>query len=218
MYGTLKLIGSQRQIERQIVRAASDQFARQLNGRILRRKGTLLKTIRDEVKRRITSCPEWVSMQSGVLKSELGIDSTSRLDGILSIWLESIQLSFNGFKATPDGKLTGSLRIYGIDASYDDVINSPAAQIEIKKGIWNFISMLLYAGDQIVVRDYRILSNKDSLQKWSRSKTSTIMIRSEQSSWAVPSEFSGTQQNNFVTRSLVGINDFIEQQIRHILA
>lgn len=215
--GTIKLIGSPRQIEQNIIRASLDQLARQLTAKVMRRKGSLLRELREEVKRRIIGSPEWLSMSSGQLRGQLGLDNPEqRLSTILSIWLDSVQLSFGGFRAVGN-RLQGSLRLWAIQANYEDVINTPEALIELEKGMFPWLAIMLLAGDQILVRNYTVLTSS-KVSAYSRSGMNSIMVKSKSKSWQVPPNYSGTINNNWITRAIAPLDQYIEQEFRKLLA
>lgn len=175
------------------------------------RKGTIKieKQIRDLVRRAIQSSPEYQSLAHGQLQGEFGIvDSQARLDIILKIWINSITVSVNPVKRS-GGQLKGGIRLEMISGDYQDVINIPEAYVITEKGTrLNWLEWLLLFGDRSIIRDYTIGIDQE------RSRTGVnIMVKAKNKRWAVPPQFSGTINKNFVTRTL----DPLDAQITKIV-
>lgn len=197
----MKILETNSQIEAMILDAMGEEINKAMSKAAIK----IERDIREIVRGALTSQPEWQSLLSGKLRTEFGLpDSQARLALILKIWSNSIVVSPSPAKRS-GGKLKGGLKIDMIAASYADVINTPEAYFVTEKGeTLNWLEWLLKFGDRAIIRGYTIGVNP------SRSRTGAdVMIKRTGQRWSVPPEFSGTANNNFVTRAL----DSIESDI-----
>lgn len=157
----------------------------------------------------ITSAPEYNELISGRLKAEFGIpDSSSRLQRILEVW-KNITFKYKSVKN--DGKqLVGSFELSMIKQDFSDVINLAEASFVTEKGsTLNWLEWLLLFGDQVIIKDYNVILGSNP-----RSRTGmAIMSGSVSGKWSVPSEYSGTINNNWITRAIDNADSSINNLI-----
>lgn len=195
---SLRLITSGADISREILTRCADEINRRI----------LTNTARNDYKHMtqaileaaIMAQPEYESLMSGVLKAELGLADSSKVDQIIRTWIRGVSVVVA--PATVVGsKIIGDIIITAIPADYSDVLGSAAASYRTDKGDdipW--LSWLLLQGDMIVVASHKAVYDADKA-KFSRTGTD-IMLPTDGEGWRVPPEFSGTVDNNFVTRAI----------------
>ena len=162
--------------------------------------------IRNLIKEKLMEQPEVRSLDGGILAAEFGLpDGGRRIEDIINFWVSNIIVSKK--KATASGgRISAGLTIKMIQSDFQDVLGLPSATITTEKGQeLPWLEWLLMFGDRVIVRDYTIFFGGN---RRSRSG-SAVMIRSNSKGWRVPSAFSGTIENNFVTRALEDIEDDI---------
>lgn len=197
---------SDRQMETSILKAIRDE----LNSKIGKAATALLTPVRNIIISAIRNSPEVGEILTGNLGSELGIpDVNVRINDLLAIWGNSITVIPKPLRTTNKG-LTGGVRLIGIQGDFEDVLSSGAGEYFTAKGTripW--LEWMLMEGDKILVRDYEaVFGNADS------SRTGgAIMKPVRRGGWRVPPEYSGTINNNFVTRSIDSVADVLEQEI-----
>lgn len=199
----------EKEAEREIIRALIDIVNTSLSTAAFRIK----KRIRVIVKELIENCPEYKSLIHGQLQGELGIvDPQGAMSEILNAWIKGIGITLRPAKKNGND-IKAFLDIDIIDTSFQDVLSLQAAKFTTEKGQeipW--LEWLLTAGDSIIIRDYDI----DFNAKYSRTGLN-IMVKKVSSNWRVPPEFSGTIQNNFVTRALkdfdTTLNNIVNEEI-----
>ena len=174
----------------------------------LPRVGTSVEAqLRTLIRSRITSSDEYASSQNTSLKGEIGVpDILSKIDSIIEIWLESIVVN----TIIPTGKRLGGLSIKAIRGDYGDVLASPHSVFEYvnskqQSKSLEWLRWLLLEGDRPIVSDYFFKASP----RGSRTGFG-IMVRKSGRSWGVPSELAGTEEDNFVTRSLADIEGEIQ--------
>lgn len=165
------------------------------------------KRIVEAVSLRIRSSPEYSSLISGQLQGEFGLDdSKNRVDSILNLWLDSIDLFY--IPVAQNGKkLVGGYKLTVIDDSFKDVINTPGAIVNSKGGDVPWLEWLLLAGDALLVGGYTSDFTLPSVALTFSRSGQALMLPG--GGWRVPSTFSGTRKNNWVTRALIGIESEI---------
>ena len=197
------------------------QISAEINKRIGQRLSSALKSaaplilseIKDVVRQAISSSPEYRELFGGSLQAELGVPNAGgKIDRILDMWLESIQVEIDRPKFGMRG-VTGGLSVVGIRDGYADVLGTSDASYVTEKGrTIPWLQWLLIEGDRAIIADYTFSSNIASGQ---RSRTGLGVMRQDRSKrWRVPPQFSGTSTNNFVTRSLESVAVQIEKAIQ----
>jgi hypothetical protein len=157
----------------------------------------------------IKAAPEYQSLLSGQLKAEFGLpDSDTRLNSIMGFW-QNINVEY---KTITVGRsvLKGGFVINMIKRDFSDIINSSVAILTTEKGTdLNWLEWLLLFGNQTIIKDYNV-----ELGPNPRSRTGMAVMKGVISGkWSVPAEYSGTINNNWITRSI----DSIEGEIQNIL-
>lgn len=201
----ISILEKNKEIEQKILQALLPQVNKAL--------GSYYKTIIPKIKiviaEAIKSSPEYNSITNGVLKYELGIpDGDSRVNTLLNIWLSNINIEPKPV-IIKNSQIIGGLKISLIRADLSDVLGSDAAIITDNKtgSMVDWLNWLSLAGDKTIIRDYNFILGSNP-----RSRTGGGIMRYAPGSgkWKVPSEFSGTVTNNWITRSIDMAADNIE--------
>lgn len=205
----ISILEKNKEIEQKILQALLPQVNKAL--------GSYYKTIIPKIKiviaEAIKSSPEYNSITNGVLKYELGIpDGDSRVNSLLNIWLSNINIEPK-LVIIKNSQIIGGLKISLIRADLSDVLGSDAAIITDNKtgSMVDWLNWLSLAGDKTIIRDYDFILGSNP-----RSRTGGGIMRYSPGSgkWKVPSEFSGTVTNNWITRSI----DIAADNIENILS
>jgi hypothetical protein len=141
----------------------------------------------------------WKRLGGGVL--------VSRLEAIAEHWASSITWDANTVKV--GGSYESSIEIRAIKADYSDVLSIPPATFKSittvpgpyqgKTHEIKWLEWLLTKGRTEVVKNYVFGKNIDSTVSRSGGP---IMIRKKGAGWRIPSQFSGTLDDNFLTKAL----------------
>lgn len=167
-------------------------------------------SIKDMVINSIKNAPEYNALISGNLKAEFGLpDSESRVNNIIEFW-KNIVVQYNKVKIKNGSYLVSNFTISMIQSDFSDIINSPDASFTTEKGSQlNWLEWLLLFGNQTIIKDYEIKLGPNP-----NSRTGLAVMKGVVSGkWSVPSEFAGTINNNWITRSI----DSIESDINKLL-
>jgi hypothetical protein len=162
---------------------------------------SIIPTIKTVITTTIKNSPEYTSLTSGVLKYELGIpDADTRINNLLNIWLSNINAEFKPV-VIKNSQIVGSLKISLIKADLSDVLGSDAAFLTDNNtgSMVDWLNWLTLAGDRTIIKDYNFIVGSNP-----RSRTGGGIMRYAPGSgkWKVPSGFSGTLNNNWITRAI----------------
>lgn len=159
----------------------------------------LVNAIRDDIKLALLAAPEAQSLLNGELRGQFGFyDGTEDriVKAIINTIANNIEFKFN--KMSDNGnKVNGGFEFYVAKSNFSDILSLDESIIKTEKGqslYW--LEWLLVKGDRIIIDEHTLLFKRSA----SRSH-SYIMIKTG-GFWKVPSEFSGTIKNNWITRAL----------------
>jgi hypothetical protein len=193
------------EIEKKILRAIKPELNKYLKKIFNKVQSKITSTITNA----IINTPEYNSLLSGDLKYEFGLpDSDSRLASLLSFW-QKINTEYKDININ-NNKLSGGFTISMINSDYSDAISLPAAVLTTEKGTdLNWLEWLLLFGNKTIIKDYVVEFGPNP-----RSRTGRAVMKGVQKGkWSVPSEFSGTKNNNWITRAI----DSADAEINSIL-
>ena len=206
MLGKLKLdlLETNKTISKKILIA----YAKEINGYLNRATPKIKINVQELLGNVLRNTPEYESLVGqGKLQKEFGLDNpTARLLAIFAVWLNSIRVDVQRVRATTRS-LVGGLTISMIYSDYADVTNLPEANVVTDKGeILPWLSWLLEFGDRVIIYEYDVYP-KIGIRSTPGSRSGLgIMIKPTRGKWGVPPEFSGTIDDNWVTRALYNIS------------
>lgn len=203
---TVQLLESNSDIAKLIISQIKDIIQQAIN-KALPKITNEIKLIVDEALR---NQPEYTSLMSGKLKAELGIPDSSVIDRVIQALVDTLEITNNGVKTSSNG-ISGGFKLTMIKS--DDiggVINIDEASVVDDKGYsLPWLEWLLLKGNQNLVKNYTVKYTSST-----RSRSGLAIMQPDDSfNWRVPSEFSGTPQNNWTTRAI----DSVEKEIYQIM-
>lgn len=147
------------------------------------------------------------------LNVEIGIpapEATQRWLAIFDMLANQIEVRVNKMRVVGSG-IDGGIICQMIKSDFEEIINSSFGQYVTEKGFnlpWQ--KWLLIDGDNIVISDHHVaFVNPLKPSKYFFSRTGgAIMVK--RGSWQVPTEYSGTLEDNWITRVVQTYFDFIE--------
>lgn len=171
---------------------------------------TKLERLKDIIVNAIEATPEFLSLSSyahGDLAPEFGfINADTIVSKLLLALRDAIQINIQS----------------GIDyitldiiLDKDTLLASDVAKYRSKQYDIEWLRWLLEEGSTTIISDYEIAYNlNDQQYRNSRSKAAVMV---EGNGWGVPSEFAGTDGNNFITRAIdQSVINQIEETVRKI--
>lgn len=192
---SFKILESTNQISKEILNALLPQVTTYMNNGI----SVMKKELPNIIKQAIINTPEYQSLLDGQLMYEFGIpDSASKLTGLLDIWSTNIQFFYK--KPFISGNsIKSSFEANTIRADFADVLYTDyAIVVDAKRGYTlPWLEWLLLDGTKTIVSRHEVVIGPNQF-----SRTGKALMRSSRRSWKVPSEFSGTSRDNWITRAI----------------
>lgn len=190
-------------IQREIMMALS----REANKRLAKAVSRVHAKVTPVLERALMNSPEIASLSSGTLRAEFGLtfDPSSQ---IVSAIMDSLEIKVQRV----DAQLNGGLTLIMQPSNFANLLSLPVAEQPIEKGgriPW--LRWLLTMGDSVVVADFGVEFGPHGRTGKAR------MARGKFSPYKVNSSFSGTAENNFVTRAIEraypAIKDIIRKEL-----
>jgi len=204
----------------EIAREILDRCAQKINRRLMTgvMKSNLKSLTRVMIENSIMAQPEYESLvnSTGVLRTELGLsDADSRLMSLLRVLMRSVNVAITPARVVGNS-VTGQIVITAVPGDFADLLSSPAASYTTDKGaVIPWLEWLLLKGDTILIATHKTVYDP---KKAGVSRTGHDIMLPSDEGWRVPPEFSGTINNNFITRAvndaLPNLRSSIEAEIR----
>lgn len=206
---SLDLVGKDSAIQRKIIGA----FLAQINQHT---RDVLVPALRDSVGQLLSdavgNCNEIQSILTGKLRIELGFARPDKfVNSLLEQIKKSVKVKFKNF-AYKGSSVSGGLTIGAILSDYSDLLGIPDASYESGGNDVPWLKWLLFEGGNILISDYEIEYGQFPR---TRSRSGFAVMR-KGAGYAMPPEFSGTIDDNFITRAI--LSDAVEEKIRAVVA
>jgi hypothetical protein len=144
------------------------------------------------LKSAIESSSTYQSLQSDKLLYHFGLTGAgSKLSRIISVWADSIEVEVTK-PVFVGNQVKSMLTVVGFRADWTDVLSlRESTQItELGKSL-EWLKWLLAFGDKTVIGDYAI--------KHGEGRSGPFIMAKSKRGWAVPGEFSGVTNKNWIT-------------------
>lgn len=197
---TVRLLTPISLIEDNIRTACVSELNKRLNTGVLR--NLLRSKTRDILQDAIESQPEYMSLAdpSGELKGALGVvDSATALNAIVRTVVRSIEVRISPMRVVGTS-IYGTITISAVPSDLSDVLSLSSGKYNTEKGeTIPWLEWLLTRGDEIIIATHDVVFDP-KLSAYSRTGGPVMKVSS--SGWRVPPAFSGTIDNNFITRAV----------------
>jgi hypothetical protein len=203
----ISLIENDNYIRNSIMEILKKEINKALDSTVLKIKDPIIQVIKTALKNE----PEYSSLMSGQLRSEFGIDDTSKIDIAInnisnSILIEKKLMSVNNFG------LSGGLDLKIINSQdFGGALTDSTAFVNDSERGYNlpWLEWLLLKGNSIIVRNYEVKYGQNS-----RSRSGDAIMIDSSSNWRVPPEYAGTVRDNWTTRALSRVDSSITKIIQ----
>jgi len=197
---SVKLVETNNQFKKKVNKA----IAEDANKNVPKKIPKISSDIKPLVSAALLSSPEILSLQSGILRSEFGLEQDPTQD-IIGAILSSLKVQYFPISSK---NLTGGLRIVMQPSSFENLLSLDVAQQSIKDGSIPWLQWLLTLGDSIIIVDFGV-----QFGAYPESRTGSARMSRKFAPYKVNNSFSGTRDDNFITRAVAKI----EPQITRIL-
>lgn len=202
---SIKILESNNKILNDINKALLPDITKFMNNAIAVIKTELPMIVRNA----IVSSPEYISLISGQLKYELGIiDGAIKVEGLLNIWMSNIEYIYDP-PSIVNNRIKSKFSASLIRADLSDVLYTEYAQMTDNMRGYSlpWLEWLLLNGTIVLVNNYEVILGPN---KYSRTGYG---IMSPGGGWSVPSQFAGTTDDNWITRSI----DVASEEVNSLL-
>jgi len=181
-----------------------DEFTKQFNSRAMSRIHTLRNSIALLFSETVCSSATVLSLSSGYLKGHFGlISGETKITQLKEALYNSVKVDFQPLKSNINN-ISGGLTITALQDGYPELTeNSDFYYLSGEKQYKiEWLKWLLLEGSNVIISDYSIRFKGSSNKAIFNDSRSGFAIMVKGGTWRVPTTYSGTESNNFITRSL----------------
>jgi len=205
---SLEIVESNRQITKLIY----DAIAKEVNPRVKKNAPKVRDNIKALIPKWIAEQPEMQSIATGgpeSLAAQFGLPMGSRqliVDSIGTSVANSMTIEIKPL----DKKLSGSIQFMIQPKTYNNLLEQSLAKVTTKKGtILDWLDWLLLRGTQMIIMGYTYEPGTGG-----RSGGGTM---TGGGNWRVPPQYSGTIDDNFITRALSGKDQELTSALKELI-
>jgi hypothetical protein len=167
------------------------------------------------VQNSILNAPEYNALLAGQLKYELGIpDANTKVNNLLNYWIANMQITYNK-PFINNNQIKSFFSINMIKADFSDVLYQEFGFVTDNERGYSlpWLRWLLLEGNKTLVSNYEVLFGNNR-----NSRTGFAVMTPSNRSWGVPATYSGTEGDNWITRSLDSVKDQIYSTLEKSLS
>jgi len=182
----------------------------EINSYMTKSVSKLRKILPSIIRNAITNTPEYDAILNGKLQYELGIpDPAQKLAGLLDLWSTNISITYNAPRASKI-RIVSSFSVNMIRVDFSDVLYSDYAIVVdgLRGYSLPWLEWLLLYGNKTIVKNSKVVFGPNR-----SSRTGFALMRESSESWKIPSQYSGTIDDNWITRAIDRYGNDIEQAI-----
>lgn len=171
-----------------------DAFLKDINAKISKNRKRIPGVLSPIIYDAVYSCPEMESVRAGSLRYDFGLDFDPT-GKIASAVARAIKPVIGKFKYN-NGRVVGNIRIDIQPTDYLNILTIPSSVVVTEKGVeLPWLEWLLTYGDTVITSDFGV--------KYTNGGRSggAVMVKGFRA-FRVDPAFSGTEEDNFISRSL----------------
>jgi len=200
----INIIESNADIQKKINKA----LAKEVNKSLAFTARLVKSRIEPIIKTALLSSPEITSLRGGVLKAEFGLTSDPT-GAIVNAIVSSLDVQFTKV----DQNFNGGLAIVMQPDNFANLFSLSVAEQPLDDyGSLPWLQWLLTLGDAIIITDFGV-----EFGNLPNSRTGLAVMRKSKAPYKVNSAFSGTTENNFITRSVGRVRSQIVKIIEGVM-
>jgi len=210
---SLKLVTSQQDTNSRLLQS----LIKLINPRLKAVVPKIENTAKNLLRVALQSSPEYMDLLGGRLQTELGVvDPTPTLLELTERLVDSVSVISKG-ATIKNNQISAVIRLTASPSNFSEQVKHLGIYTTRKGSQIPWLDWLLNYGDQIIVRDYDVDFSAPAFSRTGgaiMSGAGSIFGNTQANSdggWRVPPEFSGTANNNFITRSVDQISPQLEQ-------
>lgn len=183
-----------RESEKQIQRMVETAIAKEINKKVKEILPKVRAQMTPIIMTALATCPEMLSLKNGVLRAEFGIrnDPTPQLLAAIMSTLQYKQLYAQRGRG-------GGIQVVMQPSDYSNLFTQGFSEQKIRDGSLPWLRWLLTFGDSIIITGFGVEFGNF---KGKASRTGKAVMSDELGPYKVNSAFSGTVNDNFITRAV----------------
>lgn len=183
-----------RESEAEIQRLVESALAKEINQKVKEIIPKLKARMIPLMTQALLTCPEVVSLKNGVLRAEFGLrnEPTTELVAEIMRTLQFRQLYAQRGRG-------GGVQIVMQPNDYSNLFSKSFAEQKIRDGSLPWLQWLLTYGDAIIITGFGVEFGNF---KGKASRTGKAVMSDDLGPYKVNSAFSGTRDDNFITRAI----------------
>lgn len=203
---SVKFLESNSQLEKKIRKALADEINKTLKPQVAQLETKLKPVFRSALQK----SPEINSLSSsgGTLRLEFGLDSDPSA-AIINAVIESLNVEW--VKVNPTN-FSGGLIVTIQPSDFNNLLTLPQGSQSITGGSLPWLSWLLTLGDTVIITGYGV-----EFGSFPNTRTGQAKMSTKFAPYKVNSAFSGTIDDNFITRAIEKTTPEVEKIIRRML-
>jgi hypothetical protein len=193
--------------KQQISTGVNKTLTKAMNKALAEAAGKVKRVAYPIIKNALISSSEIQSLKSGILKAEFGLDS-DRTGELIDTIMSSLDVVVTKVRGGKHSR-SGSIAIVMQPNNYANLLSQGFASQSTEDGtLLPWLSWLLTLGDKIIIADFGV-----TLGDFGRSGGGRMEKSS--SPFKVSSQFSGTPNNNFITRAIASTAPTIQKILQN---
>lgn len=198
--------------DKTILMKINKALAKELNTRFKKKQAKLSSLVKSIVWKAVFFSPECQSLSNGTLKLDFGLtqDPASLIADAVS---SSVVVLLDPISVSGGSSISGGIKIYIQPNDYSNLLGSSFSRQAIESGgSIPWLEWLLLAGDSIIIADFGVEYSSQA-----KGRAGPARMSKSEKPFKVDSQFSGTKDNNFITRALKKYFLEIEKAITGVL-
>lgn len=189
--GNFKIVDSNQKITNNFYKEASKELRKIFEAASPKIQADVINIVVDA----LMDCPEVKALQGGSLKYAFGIPDSEVVTTIVYAIANSTKVKFKNFKFTKS-TVSNVLSVYIQPTDMKNILGLEEAYIETEMGAeLPWLQWLLLRGDEVIVYDFHVLYRDGA----GRSGGAIMVPKGV---YKVESQYSGTIEDNFITRAI----------------
>jgi hypothetical protein len=179
----------------EILKTIEKLWLKDINAFLRRVAPIIEKKFEPVIRGALMNSPEIQSLKNGVLKGEFGLESDPT-----DLLIEEILATLKT-RVVPAKKISnGGIEMVMQPSGYSNLLKNGFAYQEIKGGSIPWLSWLLTLGDSIIITGFGV-----EFGSFKSSRTGIARMSKDAGPYKVNSAYSGTVENNFITRAIESV-------------
>lgn len=198
---SIDLLDSNAEIQNKIYAA----LAKELNLYLVQKSPKVIGAIKPVIEGALYGCPEIQSLKNGRLRADFGLTSDPT-GPIVSSILSTLNIKTEKVSKSLKGGFTLTMQ----PNDYTNILSLSASEQVIQGGSIPWLKWLLTLGDSIIIANFGV-------EYGPFGRSGMARMTEKQRPFKVNSAFSGTNNDNFITRALLARKQEIENTIIKVL-